>query len=276
MNDRALAHVAEMAEVRAWSDAVRAATPRVTQALGLRAIPIGSGIALVASEIRSLLYNRAFGIGLDAPLDEAALDRLIATYRPDSPFTIQPSPAARPAQVRAWLEARHLYSHFNWVRWVRDASPVREVPSPFRIEVVGRSWATRFVDLMFRIFDEPAALAPWIALTVGRRGWMHYVGFDGRRSVSVGALYRAGGAAWLGWGGTLASHRGRGGQTAMLARRIRDAAALGCRWVTLETAEETRERPNPSFRNARRAGFRLLYLRPSHAHRPPEEARRDS
>jgi hypothetical protein len=270
MNDRALAHVAEQAEARAWFDAVSAATPGVARALGLRAVAIAGGIALVASEIRSLLYNRAFAIGLERPLDERTLDRVIACYRRDAPFSVQPGPATRPAAVGEWLERRGQHARFNWVRWVRDTGPAPEPRCDLRIRTIGRERATAFVDLAFQIFDEPAALAPWLALTVGRRGWTHYFGYDGRRAVAIGALFASRGVGWLGWGGTLASHRGRGGQSAMLTHRMRDARALGCRWLTLETAEDTPERPNPSFRNARRAGFRLLYLRPSHAHLPPE------
>jgi hypothetical protein len=44
-------------------------------------------------------------------------------------------------------------------------------------------------------------------------------------------------------------------------RRIRGAAVLGCTWVASETAEETPERPNPSYRNMRRAGFEVVYMR---------------
>jgi len=81
-----------------------------------------------------------------------------------------------------------------------------------------------------------------------------------------------GDGAWLGWGGTLRSHRGRGIQSAMVARRIEDARAKHCQWLTVETAEDLPERPNPSYRNMERAGFRVLCLRPSHAWTPAPEA----
>lgn len=42
-----------------------------------------------------------------------------------------------------------------------------------------------------------------------------------------------------------------------------DAVALGCEWITVETAEDRPERPASSFRNVRRAGFTLAYLRPN-------------
>jgi GNAT superfamily N-acetyltransferase len=67
--------------------------------------------------------------------------------------------------------------------------------------------------------------------------------------------------AWLGWGGTLPSYRGRGAQSAMLAARIEAARHLGCRRLVVETGPDSAEKPNPSYRNVERAGFRVAYLR---------------
>jgi hypothetical protein len=38
----------------------------------------------------------------------------------------------------------------------------------------------------------------------------------------------------------------------------------GCRWLSMETAEETLEKPSYSLRNARKMGFEILYLRPNY------------
>jgi GNAT superfamily N-acetyltransferase len=271
ISDRELTRIVERAEARAWRDAVRAAPPAISRRLGLGIEPFAGGVALVASQVASGLYNRAFGFGLDAPVTEAALDRAIALYRRDRPFAIQPSPAVRPRGVRRWLEARGLHVLHHWVRWVRGARRAPEPPTELAIERIGSDRARRFVDLAFQIFDEPAQLAPWLMHSVGRRGWTHYLTFDGRRTVGVGTLYVEDGVGWLGWGGTLPSHRGRGGQSALLARRINDAIAQGCRWLTVETAEDLPRKPSPSYRNVRRAGFRVLFLRPSHVHFPPRE-----
>lgn len=42
-----------------------------------------------------------------------------------------------------------------------------------------------------------------------------------------------------------------------------DAARLGCKWVSAETAEETPERDVSSFRNVIRLGFSVAYRRPN-------------
>ena len=47
----------------------------------------------------------------------------------------------------------------------------------------------------------------------------------------------------------------------LVRRRLADAAALGCRSVSIETAEDTIARDAPSFRNLRRLGFEVAYAR---------------
>jgi hypothetical protein len=270
MNDRDLARIAEGAEVRAWTDMARAVTPELAESIGLKMYSVAGGAALVASKVASSLYNRAFGFGIDSPMDEATLDRTLALYRRDLPFTIQPSPFARPETVRASLERRGLVSRFNWIRWVRDASDPPAAATTLAIRPARRDEADTFIDLASVIFKEPPEVMPWFALTIGREGWIHYLALDGEAPVGIAALYVEDKIGWLGWGGTLTSHRGRGGQSAMIARRIADARSQGCEWVSAETADDLPEKPNPSYRNMRRAGFRLLFKRPSHKHNPPE------
>ena len=104
-------------------------------------------------------------------------------------------------------------------------------------------------------------LAPFGEATLGRPDWHHFLAFDGDRAVGAGALYVMGHVGWLGFGATLESHRGRGSQSAIFARRIRAAAELGVKLLVTETGEELPDRPNPSYRNMLRAGFRLAYPR---------------
>ena len=59
---------------------------------------------------------------------------------------------------------------------------------------------------------------------------------EGPVPVGGGAAYEAGGTLWLGFGGVLATHRRRGGQAALLARRIEDAAC-DCHTAIVDAAE---------------------------------------
>ena len=79
-----------------------------------------------------------------------------------------------------------------------------------------------------------------------------------------GALFVKGDVGWLGIASTLPAYRPRGAQGALMARRIRDGADLGCRWLVTETGEDTPHHPNPSYHNMLRTGFSLAYRRPNY------------
>jgi GNAT superfamily N-acetyltransferase len=108
----------------------------------------------------------------------------------------------------------------------------------------------------------PTSIHDIASATVGRPGWVHYLGFDGDTPVSTSAMHLTDGVAWFGYGATLDAFRGRGWQTAMFARRFQDARDLGCRLAITETGEETEKVPvNHSYRNMVRVGFNLAYAR---------------
>jgi hypothetical protein len=52
-------------------------------------------------------------------------------------------------------------------------------------------------------------------------------------------------------------------QSALIVRRLVDAAGLGCTHAVVETAEPTADKPAPSYRNVTRLGFTLAYARPN-------------
>ena len=72
----------------------------------------------------------------------------------------------------------------------------------------------------------------------------------------AGSMRLAGGLAQLTGAATLPTHRRRGVQTALLRRRLEDAAAAGC-----ELALVTTQPGSKSQQNVQRFGFRLLYTR---------------
>jgi hypothetical protein len=62
-------------------------------------------------------------------------------------------------------------------------------------------------------------------------------------------------------GSVAESHRRRGGQQALLARRIVDAIDAGCTAIVSETGEPIADEPNPSLANLLRCGFKVVASR---------------
>jgi GNAT superfamily N-acetyltransferase len=95
----------------------------------------------------------------------------------------------------------------------------------------------------FRVFAGAPAACPYIAEIDGEIAGGACASFNG----SVAVLY---------CDATLPQYRGRGGQTALIARRLADARAAGCVLAMACTLPGT-----ASQRNYERAGFRIAYTK---------------
>jgi hypothetical protein len=262
-DDPALAGLCLATEIASMRERTAGAPAALAVELGLRCEPVDGGTAFVAARFPHATVNRVTGFGLDRPLDEATLDRVIALY-PHRVFSIQPSPMARPPQLAGWLAARGFMPAFHWLIWAREAQPPPDEPvRGLELRRLEPEHAAEFAALVCTAYAFPARLAPLHAAGVGRPRWHHWGAFEVGRLVAAGILYVHGEVGRLFTAGTLPAHRGRGAQGALLVRRMREARALGCRWVTAETADDLPDKPNPSVHNLVRLGWRLLHRRPA-------------
>ena len=252
---------AEQAAVTSWHEAM---PEELRRTLGVGSEPLGSGV-LVHAAADVLMFNRVVGLGVGSPASAADLDQAVARFEAAGArrFMVQVAPHARPDGLVDWLAARGFHRHNHWVRLVRDTAPVAQVHTELRVSEFGRAHAEEFGRLEAEAFGHPPELAGLSACLVGQPGWRFFGAFDGPALVSVSALRVNGAAAWFGFASTRATHRGRGAQSALIAARIGAAREAGCRWVCVETAPDTPEKPNPSTHNLRRLGFTDAYERPN-------------
>jgi GNAT superfamily N-acetyltransferase len=168
------------------------------------------------------------------------------------------------AAAEAWLRENGFEPSYAWMKFVRDPHPPR-FPEPEGIEVVelGSPDEAPLGTIAALGFGMPAWGAEFFAHLPGRPGWRCYVARIDGEAQACGAMLIADGIAELGIGATLEEARGRGCQTALLRRRISDAAAAGCRTLLVETGERVPDRPAASYRNILKAGFEEAYLRPN-------------
>jgi GNAT superfamily N-acetyltransferase len=255
----------EIHEAAAWVDFYRGASAKVSRDCRLEHFEIAGAQGVIAAHADSLALNRVLGLGLAEPATEAMVDAIVDRYASAGVrrFFVQLHPAAEPSSLSSWLEARGFKHYNNWVKLFRGGGPVPAAESDLRVEVIDESQADTFASIVVGSFGWPGESEPWVAELVARPGWTHYLAFDGDLAVATGATFVRNRQAWLDFAATLSSHRRRGAQSLLLERRLRDALGQGCESLVLETAEELPERPSPSYRNARRFGFQVAYLRPS-------------
>ena len=254
-----LAQLVETTEAAAYADLLRAAP------VGWRAqaAETAAGWLLTAPTLDLLLFNRLIGCGVGGPVTSGDVRDAVARLRAAGVrhFGVQLGPPSQPSAIRDWLAAEGLATRDRWAKVYRDASPAAPVLTELRVDRAGAAQAQAVAEVTTAGFGMPSVLQPWIASMVGRPGWRHYLALDGDRAVAAAALFVRDGAGWLGMASTLPAARRRGAQGALMARRIEDGRALGCRWFVTETGEETPARPNPSYRNMVRTGFTLAYHR---------------
>ncbi len=171
-------------------------------------------------------------------------------------------PGSQPAET--WLREHGFERGYAWMKFVRAPHPPR-FPTPDGVEVVELAAADEepFGTIAAVGFGLPAWAAAFFAHLPGREGWRCYVARVGGEAQACAAMLIEDGIAEFGVAATLEEARGRGCQTALLHRRICDAAEAGCRTLFVETGERVPDRPSASYRNILRAGFEEAYLRPN-------------
>ena len=260
-----LAAQAEHIEAEAWAQ-LHLALPAARRAqLRCEIRRHGSALAVRTAGADAASGNRTVGLGFDTELVEHQLSEIIAWYAAAGipRWLLDWSPEARPRAAEAWFVdhgARAMTPTLKLWRAVDDRLPPGERTTLQVLEIDAADSHT-FEAIVADGLGFPPNMAPVVRSTIGHDHWHFYLVRDGARSIAGAAMFVQGDGAWLGLSATIPSDRGRGAQTALLARRLRDAVALGCAWVSADTQPETATRPNPSYRNMRRAGMDILYSR---------------
>jgi GNAT superfamily N-acetyltransferase len=206
------------------------------------------------------MFNRAMGLGLDEPATEELVDEALDFLESTRSY-VSLTPDAGPAELRGWLQARGLTPGYGWTKFVRPAADPPEGQTTLRVERVENGDA--FGAAAAGGFEVPDLFRDWLAALPARDSWHCFVAFAGAEPAGAGALYVTGKIGWLGIGATVPEHRGKGAQSALIAKRIEAATELGCEVVVSETGKPINGQAGPSYRNLLRAGLEPVYVRPS-------------
>jgi GNAT superfamily N-acetyltransferase len=260
----------EVAEMEAFADLFRAAGPEVAHASGMSVADVAGAMLIAVSRIDVLALNRIIGLGLRGTPSDAALAEMVrALHASGSSRCFVPvAPVDGHEDLIARIERLGLRHYNNWIRLRRDLRDLTDLSAaasiPLDVRQIGPADGQAFGRIVSTAFDYPPAIAPLASQTIGRPNWYHYMAFERETPIATGAMYVTGEAAWFGLAATDTAYRRRGAQQALIVRRLRDAAGAGCRWVSVETAEDSVTKDAPSYRNLRRLGFEVAYRRPNH------------
>jgi hypothetical protein len=260
-------HLFELAERDAWLDLFAAAPEDCAQNLGISSRRVGEAGVLACRDIPSVVFNRAMCVGAVAGTTEAELDEASAWLETNGApgWALQVAPAAQTGTVHDWLHHRTMTaSGAGWAKSKRGISPVADARgSRVHPRLVNAESAGAFGQVVQAGFAFPVATAKWFAALSGRPGWHLYLAYDGENPVASGAAFVRRGIAWFGIDATLTEYRRRGGQTALINRRIEDGRAARLQGFTAETGQPSagQEAAHTSYSNYTRAGFTPAYVR---------------
>jgi len=225
---------------------------------GCRAREQGHAFVMAAPACPVWTFNRVLWTGGGSPAIEE-LEAAAAWYAElgVDRYWLQLGVGPATAPVERWLSVHRCVFAHRSVLLARSLRPPLPIASS-RLEVrrAGADAARDFGGVAARAFGWPQAADGVAACVMGRAGWRHYFAWEGAVPVGCGASYEVERIVWLGFGGVLATHRRRGGQAALIARRLADAAG------DADTAIVDVSDGSASHRNCLRAGFWSLGVRP--------------
>lgn len=168
------------------------------------------------------------------------------------------TPYEPPETANLAIERGLRLDHYETVLMRDLSAPIHDPPLPanLSIEALDRGQFSAWSDAAVEVFfgKKPPAFAEGLMEVLNGTPADRYSGVADGKIVAVGSSATFEDAVFLGGMGTLEAYRGKGFQSAMIARRLIDARAKGARWAMLETAPGS-----GSQRNAMKAGFHVAY-----------------
>jgi hypothetical protein len=212
------------------------------------------------------VLNQIQGAAEPGAIEEGHLANAIEWMRAREVDHRVPVAQIRPgaADATAWLCGRGYERGGGSLKYVRDTSPP-DLPENPEIVIYELGDDEADGEGLSTIAAEALGLpttAGALFFSLPQKGsWRCYTAAlaPGEAAVATGAMLIGDGIAQLGPGTTLEHARGRGCNTALLRRRLLDAAAAGCHTVFVELFDADWETLAQPQRILQRAGFELAY-----------------
>jgi GNAT superfamily N-acetyltransferase len=197
--------------------------------------------------------NRVYLCGAEPGMESDSIGRLIDLFATEGVqrFFVWLSPGPDMDVTRRWLEQGGL----SRIRRTGYPTLCRCSHSPlrFRTDLDVCEVSAQQIEAARDQLGE--TVWPEYARSAGEEGFFHYMAFDDGHPVAIATLCVFEDLGYLMAAATAESHRKRGAQQALIAKRIERAEQLGCAMEVSETIYMIEH----SYRNLQRAGFQEVY-----------------
>lgn len=260
---RRLSQAVEGVEAASARSLYASAPAHVVAELGVAHERVGGADCFLVRGSRHRYLNRVVGLGVRRAATDATIERIIALYRDHGAprVTFEVTAQARPSDLGSRLQAHGCRATGGTGKLWRGDAPVTRTAGELPVRRVGPQRADEWFTVYGGVFRHFRNRGDWFKAPIGRPGWSHFAAFDGDAIVGIGTLFVAGGVAHLVEGATLTVYRRHGIQRRIIEARVRAGLRQGVRLFTSESAPPLPRTPLISYRNLRRVGFELAYIR---------------
>ncbi|MBU8813995.1 hypothetical protein KL953_34600 [Mycolicibacterium goodii] len=232
--------------------------------LGVSTARMAGGVVTSVRQDVSGYWSNALAFGLDEPITGPLFDQIIDFYtaqrNPSARILIPPAVSpAEWAAIRDRHALRACQARFQHICDIKDVRCVGSTDLRVGAAPDVEQW-TRFTMRVLGMSD--GEIADMLIPGYGSNEFQLFSAWDEDRMVAGAALFVWQDVAVLNSGATLATHRNRGAQSALIAARVAAARTAGCRWVVTQTADPGSDGYAPSLNNMIRVGLVPLYARP--------------
>ena len=227
-----------------YRDQYAALPETVARESGITWVERGGALRMTCSAADHPFLNRVVGLPSETEDLDPWLASLVEHYLDVgvSRWMVQVVPSGLRPGIASAFDAHGLVPLRGWAKHAGRVAEVRApeaaARSDLRVERIGPDRAHEWASIVVPAFSYPEGSADWLAATVGRPGWNHYLALDGDEPAATAALFVSGTVGSLNFAATRPEFRRRGAQSVLIARRIEDARRLGLEWLVTETDEE--------------------------------------
>lgn len=172
------------------------------------------------------LFNRTLNLGMHSLVTDAALTDLLTVARDSNmaQLLVGVSPGVQSGDLRERLLQRGARPARATMQLTRALEVQQVGYEHLHVGVMGAGDQAAFVNIMVRGISMPPELAAFTRSLFRREGWTHYLDWRDETAVACASLHIIGDAAWFGSAASPPEHWGLRAQTALIARRLNDAA----------------------------------------------------
>jgi hypothetical protein len=168
----------EHAEIIAWLDLFAAQPETWKQEQGASSAVVDGVSLFTCKKIPFPHFNLALDLGVNQPLDENTLERILAHFRSEGigSFYLQSTPIMQPPQASEWFVKRGMRHVSSWHRIARSNEPLAEPSkskSNYTVEEVNGENDVEWAQFIDNVYGMPTG--KWLLELPGRPGWHHVV-----------------------------------------------------------------------------------------------------